>query len=209
MLTLHGFYPGAKKELALRFVLARQDQCVVVSKEVLRLVQEKSWAARAGFRVINNGVDAKRLLVLGPGLRDELGMSAGQSLFGMIGNFQAVAQKDQLTVCRALPAVFQAIPDAHFVFVGARSESAPKLFDDCVDFCRQAGIAERVHFVGKRTDIGAVLLSLDLLVLSTLREGSPISVIEAMMAGVPVLLSDIAPLRDISGEGKYGIVQDR
>lgn len=206
VMTLHGFYPGTKNDLALRFVLPRLDQCVVVSNEVLRLVTEKGRESKTNFTVIDNGVDVKRLSLPGKNLRDELGMVAEQVLFGMIGNFSPVAQKDQKTVCRALAKVFNQIPEAHFVFVGGRSEAAPQLFDECVEICREAGISERVHFVGKRSDIGAVLQSLDICVLSTLREGAPISVIEAMMMGVPVLLSDIDPLREISGDRKYAVL---
>ena len=204
VLTLHGFYPGTKNDLALRFVLPRTDLCIVVSEEVLRLVTEKGLKSRADFVVVNNGVDAKRLQVPGKNLRDELGMVAEQVLFGMIGNFSPVAQKDQLTVCRALPKVFKQIPEAHFVFVGGRSAAAPQLFEECVDVCRSAGISERVHFIGKRSDVGTVLRSLEIFVLSTLREGAPISVIEAMMMRVPVLLSNIDPLREISDNGKHG-----
>jgi len=208
VLTLHGFYPGPKNELALRLVLPRMDRCLVVSEEVSRLVHEKRWASKCEFTVINNGVDAKRLRgntdpSNNKTLRHELGLTETDALFGMIGNFQPVAQKDQLTVCRALPKIFESVPVAKFVFVGGRSKTAPQLFDECVAFCRANGIAERVHFAGKRSDIGTILRSLDLFVLSTLREGSPISVIEAMMMGVPCVLSDINPLQEISSDGKY------
>jgi L-malate glycosyltransferase len=206
VLTLHGFYPGSKNDLALRFVLPRLDQGVVVSNEVLRLMTERGLDSKVNLTVVDNGVDVKRLMVSGENLRDELGMLAEQVLFGMIGNFSPVAQKDQKTVCRALPDVFKQIPEAHFVFVGGRSDAAPQLFDECVEICRQAGISERVHFAGKRSDIGAVLQSLDVCVLSSLREGAPISVIEAMLMGVPVLLSDIGPLREMSRDGKYAVL---
>jgi len=203
VLTLHGFYPGAKNELALRFVLPRIHQCIVVSNEVMRLLNEKNRMTLPSASIIDNGVDAKRLKTEGKNLRAELGLVAEQVLFGMVGNFSPVAQKDQMTVCRALPAIFKAIPNAHFVFIGGRSDAAPQLFDDCVKFCEEAGISQRVHFAGKRSDIGNVLSSLDLFVLSSLREGAPISVIEAMLAGVPTVLTDIAPLREISDDGKY------
>jgi len=124
----------------------------------------------------------------------------------MVGNFKPVAQKDQLTVCKALPQLFVRIPRSRFVFVGARSEAAPQLFDDCIKLCREQNIADRVHFLGKRADIPGVLSSLDLFVLSSLREGAPISVIEAMMAGVPAVLSDIPALREISDDGKYALL---
>jgi len=127
-------------------------------------------------------------------------------LLGMVGNFHPVAQKDQLTVCRALPRFFAHAPRARFVFVGARSESAPHLFDDCLRSCDETGISDRVHFLGKRSDIGDILHGLDLFVLSSLREGSPISVIEAMMMGVPTVLSDIAPLKEVSGDGEFAML---
>jgi glycosyltransferase involved in cell wall biosynthesis len=206
VMTLHGFYPGTKNDLALRFVLPHTDQCVVVSNEVLRLAQSRGFKSKTDFTVIDNGVDEKRLLTEGKNLRDELGLVAEQVLFGMIGNFSPVAQKDQLTVCRALPDIFKQVPNAHFVFIGGRSSSAPDLFDKCVASCQETGIAARVHFVGKRSDIGAVLRSLDLFILSTRREGAPISVIEAMLVGVPAVLSDIDPLREISDDGRYAVL---
>jgi len=203
VLTLHGFYPGAKNELALKFVMPRTEARVVVSREVLKLAQQQGFDTSENFFVINNGVDAQRLQGSQARLRDELGLAANHLIFGMIGNFHSVARKDQLTICKALPRLFAHTPDARFVFVGSRSEDAPRLFDDCVDFCRRAGIAERVYFLGRRSDIADVLGALDVFVLSSLREGSPISVIEAMMMGVPVVLSDIPALREVSGNGEY------
>jgi len=210
VLTLHGVYPGAKNDLALRFVLPRANACVVVSREISKLTQERGGSASQKFVVINNGVDPKRLQASERSLREELGLNLAadekELLMGMVGNFHPVAQKDQLTVCRALPKVFAHRPQAQFVFVGGRSEAAPHLFDDCVSFCRANGIAERVHFLGKRADIANVIGSLDLFVLSTLREGSPISVIETMMMGVPAVLSDIAALSEVSNDGRYAVL---
>ncbi len=63
-----------------------------------------------------------------------------------------------------------------------------------------------VHFLGKRADIPDVLSSLDAFVLSSRWEGSPIAVMEAMMIGIPVVLSDIGPLKDVSSDGKYAVL---
>jgi glycosyltransferase involved in cell wall biosynthesis len=206
VLTLHGIYPGTKNDLALRFVLPRTDACVVVSREVLRVVRERGVSAGQRFVVVNNGVDPARLEPSGRNLRVSLGLAEKELLLGMVGNFHPVAQKDQLTVCRALTTVLAQLPRAQFVFVGGRSEAAPHLFDDCVTFCREQGLDERVHFLGKRSDIADVLGSLDVFVLSTRREGSPISVIEAMLLGLPVVLSDIPPLREVSNDGKCAVL---
>ncbi|HEY3027234.1 MAG TPA: glycosyltransferase family 4 protein [Pyrinomonadaceae bacterium] len=206
VMTLHGVYPGTRNELALRFVLPRVDAKIIVSRNLMTQLQENRTLDSGNCLVINNCVDPERLQSSGRNLRAELAIADDEILFGMVGNFQPVAQKDQLTVCKALPQLFARVPRARFVFVGARSEAAPKLFDDCVELCRQQNIADRVHFLGKRADIPEVLSSLEIFVLSSLREGAPISVIEAMMVGVPAVLSDIPALREISDDGKYALM---
>lgn len=202
VLTLHGLYAGAKNDLALRFVLPRMDARVSVSNDVLRLAGEQGFDTRKDFFVVNNGVDPRRLLSTRKTLRTELGLGADTALLGMIANFYPDGRKDQLTVCKALPQLFASAPEARFVFVGSAAEDVRHLFDQCVTFCQENRISDRVHFLGKRFDIPDVLSSLDVFVLSSLREGSPISVIEAMMVGVPAVLSDIPALREISNDGE-------
>jgi glycosyltransferase involved in cell wall biosynthesis len=201
VMTLHGVSPGAKNELALRFVLPRTDGCVVISNDLHNAVaHRRRLDKKKRFLVISNGVDPKRLELSDRNLRDELGITSDSFLIGMVANFSPVARKDQMTVCQALPRIFKALPRAHFVFVGSRSPAAPQLFDGCVQFCRREGISERTHFLGKRSDVTNVLRALDVFVLSSEREGSPISVIEAMMMGLPTVLSDIAALREVSND---------
>lgn len=199
VMTLHGATPGAKNEIALRFVLPRSHGCVVISHDLHNaLANRRGLNKKKSFSVITNGVDPRRLESSDRNLRDQLGITRDNFLIGMVANFSPVARKDQMTVCEALPKVFATLPQAHFVFVGSRSPIAPHLFDDCVRLCRLQGISDRVHFLGNRPDVANVLRALDLFVLSSEREGSPISVIEAMMMGVPTVLSDIAALREVS-----------
>ena len=203
VLTLHGVYAGAKNDLALRFVLPRMHARVLLGKDLaVWLAKEQGIKVNPDFVVINNGVDPKRLLSTGRKLRAELGLAEEAMLVGMVANFYADRRKDQLTVCKALPQLFEREPETQFVFVG-NSSDAPQLLDECVSLCREQNISDRVRFLGKRSDIPDVLNSLDLFVLSSRWEGSPISVIEAMMLGVPTVLSDIAPLKEISCDGEF------
>ena len=198
VMTLHGVSPGVKNKLALRFVLPRTHGCVAISNDLHSAVANRRLVREKSFSVISNGVDPKRLELSDRNLRDELRIPSDSFLIGMVANFSPVARKDQMTVCQALRKLFKALPRAHFVFVGGRSPAAPELFDDCVRFCQLEGLSERTHFLGKRSDIATVLRALDVFVLSSAREGSPISVIEAMMMGIPTVLSDIAALREVS-----------
>lgn len=204
VMTVHGATPGAKNEIAFRFVLPRSHGCVAISHDLHNaLANRRGLNKKKSFSVITNGVDPTRLESSDRNLRDDLGITHDSFLIGMVANFSPVARKDQMTVCEALPKVFAKLPQAHFVFVGSRSPVAPHLFDDCVRFCRHQGISDRVHFLGKRSDIANVLRALDVFVLSSEREGSPISVIEAMMMGIPTVLSDIAALREVSNNATY------
>ncbi len=156
--------------------------------------------------VIYNGTDEKRLQPTGKNLRRELGLEENTLLLGMIGNFYRDPRKDQMTLCRSLPQVFAEIKNAHCVFAGKVEAGAEEKFQDCIEFCRENGIAEKVHFLGVRSDIPDVLAALDLFVFSSLQEGLPIAMTEAMLAKVPLIVSDIEPLLEASETGKYAEV---
>jgi glycosyltransferase involved in cell wall biosynthesis len=181
------------------------DANVAVSRDVLEhLAGEDGLDTSKNFFVLSNGVDVKRLQPSGgSSLRDQLALDDSNILMGMVGNFYDGARKDQMTVCKSLPLVFSQHRLAHFAFIGGCAPGAQQVYDECVSFCVAAGISDRVHFVGKREDISQVLNSLDLFVLSSFQEGLPIAVIEAFMVGLPCILSDIAPLREVSKYGKF------
>jgi glycosyltransferase involved in cell wall biosynthesis len=204
VLSFHGYVRDTKNLTVLKFLAPRMDANVAVSGAFLEWVRsEARLDITKKFSVIYNGVDPGRLQHSNGSnqLRTELGLSSEHILLGMVANFNA--WKDQLTVCRALPDFFGRVPEAHFAFVGARSMATPDLYDECVSYCQQQNIADRVHFLGKRTDVAEVLSSLDIFVLSSLVEGLPVALIEAMMMGVPSVVSDISPSREVSDNGRY------
>lgn len=204
ILSFQGYVSDAKNRRALRFLIPRADANVAVSEGLLRwLREEMRIGANANFSVIYNGVDRRRLEAkrAANDVRAELGVAADALLCGMVANFNE--WKDQMTICRALPEVFARISNAHFVFVGGRSTATPHLFDECVRFCCEQGIAARVHFTGKRKDVADILHALDVFALSSFVEGLPVALAEAMMLNVPAIVSDIAPLREASGDGCF------
>ena len=70
----------------------------------------------------------------------------------------------------------------------------------------QLGIAENVAFLGLRDDIPNVLASSDIFVLSSLREGLPISAIEAMAAGRPQILTNVGGNCELIVNNEQGIL---
>lgn len=71
------------------------------------------------------------------------------------------------------------------------------------------GVANRVHFLGRRHDVPALLAAADGFVLSSHSEGFPISTLEAMRAGLPVIVSDVGGAPEAVVEGRTGFVVPR
>jgi glycosyltransferase involved in cell wall biosynthesis len=208
VLSFHLCTADAKNRLALKFLAPRMDANVAVSRELLScLTNEGGFATAKNFHVVYNGVDASRLTATAPrDLRAGLKLTKSDMLFGMVGNFYADARKDQLTVCRALPEVFRQLPQAHFVFAGGFAKDAAQIYRECVDYCREQGISGRVHFPGQVADVAGVLGALDVFVFSSRKDSFGVAVVEAMLAGVPAVVSDIGALLEVTGGGEYASV---
>jgi glycosyltransferase involved in cell wall biosynthesis len=143
--------------------------------------------------VIPNAADPERMLKVASTVRDELGVDESATIIGMIGNFYRDPRKDQLTLVKALPKVFAEFPNAHCLFIGKTEPGAEHKLNACKQFCIENGIDQRVHFLGSRGDVPNILATLDVFVLSSLEEGAPVAILEAIFAHVPVVASDIPP----------------
>ena len=207
VLSFQGFIADRKNRLASKFLIPRMDANIAVSRGMLAWLSEVDRLDTSRrFTVIYNGADPKRVEPTGRSLREELQLASDSILTGMVGNFYRDPRKDQMTVCRALPEVLGKFENAHCVFAGRIEEGAEHKQADCVNYCREHGIADRVHFLGPRSDVPDILAALDVFVFSSLHEGLPLAVSEAMLAGVPMIVSDIEPLMEATEDGTYAEV---
>ena len=71
------------------------------------------------------------------------------------------------------------------------------------------GVASRVHFLGVRTDIPNVLGAMDVFVLSSDWEGNPLSVMEAMASGLPIVSTAVGSVPDLFANGREGFLVPR
>ena len=204
VLTHHGIIPDRKNLLATKFAINRVAHNILVGK-ASKKVYERDFNFRfpAATSIIYNGVDEKRLRPTGKNLRRELNLPDETVLIGMIGNFYAEPRKDQATLCRALPAVFARMPNVQCICAGKVISGAEAKEEECRRICQGNNIAEKVHFLGARNDVPDILDALDVFVCSSLAEGLPIAVNEAMLANVSVILSDIEPLLEASNDGEF------
>lgn len=131
----------------------------------------------------------------GAGLREELGIGRRDQVIVTVARQEP--QKDHLTLLDAAEPLLAERPDLHVVVAG-RAGTASAGIVERLDVMPNR---ERVHMLGHRGDVAAVLDAGDVFVLPTRYEGMPGAVIEAMAMSLPVVASDIAPVREVLGAG--------
>lgn len=207
VMSLQGFIPGKKNRIAANYLIPKLDANILVSRGLESyLTNDLGVRNTDNFHLIYNGTDPKRLKPSNKSIKNELGLAKDTTLLGMVANFMPDETKDQITVCRALPEVFQNFENAHFIFAGRIAKGAESKFELCKEFCAKNKIDRQVHFLGARDDVPDILSELDIFVFSSLYEGLPLAVTEAMLAGVPIIVSDIEPLLEVSDNGKFAEV---
>jgi glycosyltransferase involved in cell wall biosynthesis len=205
-LTFHGFFDDTKNRLTARFLAPRMNANVSCSKGLLEWLSSSAGLDVSKFQTIYNGVDARRLAYDGEGLKEELSLPPNAFLFGMVSHFYAAPRKDHLTLCRAFASVADRLPDAHLILVGKTEPGAEGKREVCVKLINDRNLQSRVHFLGQRDDLAKIVQSLDAYVFSSLHEGLPIALIEAMLAQKACILSDIPPHLEVSQGGTYAEV---
>jgi glycosyltransferase involved in cell wall biosynthesis len=103
-----------------------------------------------------------------------------------------------------LAAAMRDVPDAELWVVGGRLESDRGA--DMIQVLRAAGLGKRLRLLGYRDDVPALLAAADIFVLPSHFEGLPMSVIEAMLTGLPVVATNIRGPREQVVDGVTGLV---
>lgn len=120
----------------------------------------------------------------------------------MTARFQE--QKDQALLLRAFARIHHHNEFVQLIFVGA----GPYL-QSCKDLAQTLGISSKVEFWGDRTDVPSLLTNAQIFVLLSRYEGLPISILEAMRAGLPVIASSVNGTPEEVDHNKTGFLVPR
>jgi glycosyltransferase involved in cell wall biosynthesis len=166
------------------------------------LIDEEGFPAHK-VRVIPNGVDVDKFnpSVDGSHVRTELGLSATTPVAGIVAALRP--EKDHATLLRAMAIVHRSVPDAHLLIVGDGPER-PVL----EVLSRDLSLDRAVHFLGTRSDIPQLLAAMDVFVLTSRMEASPVSILEAMAIGKPVIAPRVGSIPDSVAHGQTGFLTD-
>jgi len=205
--VFHSYFGPAKTELFINIErgLARlTDRIITISPAQRRdVVDVYRIAPPERVLTIPLGLDlgpfeAARQSCQGQ-FRSSLGISPDMPLVGFVGRLTAV--KNPSEFIEVAGRVVRESPQVRFVFVGD-GELRPALEKQV----GALGLAQTVIFSGWQENMPAVYSDLDLLVLTSLNEGTPVTVIEALATGVPVVASEVGGVPDVVTHQETGLL---
>lgn len=205
--TAHGWAFTEGREMWKRQLLALAERVAAKVTRKIICVSEHDRELALKFRVgrpeqivmVHNGVDPKPLLNAdGAVVQQEFGLEEGPVLT-MVGRL--APPKDPLTVLEAT-----LLTDTAFklLFIGGGVQ-----YDAVQEFISENRLQRKVILTGEREDIPEILAVSDLFILSSRWEGLPRSIIEAMMAGLPVVATSVGGVPELVEDGVTGFLVPR
>lgn len=202
--VFHGYFSPRKTRifLAIERFLARFTDCIIVLSEqqAREIADVYRVAPREKISVIPLGFDLDGFLSAEQHrgkLRAELGLPSEALVVSIVGRLVPV--KNHRLFLEMAQRIAAEIPQAHFVVVGdgelrtALEEQAQPM-------------ADRVHFLGWRRDLPTIYADSDLVVLTSVNEGTPVALIEAMASGTPIVATRVGGVPDVARHEETGLV---
>ena len=197
--TLHGFAFAKVNRLYRNLIYHGCKKILCVSRFQKQYYQDL-WHLPSSNKmtVVYNGIDFSKIDSASPS--PEFPQNERIRL-AMVGSF--MEGRSQHVIVKVINILKQrGITDFDFFFIGRKIESEPWRYDLCVQLCEEYGLTN-VHFLGGRSDVPSLLKVMDGFVYSTEHDTFGIAVVEAMAAGLPVVVNDWDVMKEITAEGKW------
>lgn len=169
------------ERLLKRWALRHASAVWACAEAAMNAHYGKGWVSDCRFRVINSAVlprqpdtDARARL------RREFNIPENAPVIGFVG--RVTAPKNPLMAVRAFSAISRIVPEAHLLFVG----DGP-LLEEARQLAHLEAADVKIRFAGFRADMANIWEALDLLFQPSYFEGLPLTTLEALHAGLPVL----------------------
>lgn len=192
---------GLHFSLIERMLLPLTGQAVVTSHFHQRYLADVAGFPAHKIQVIYNGLSLDRLSQGVPKrlTKAELGLPDEAAVIGSVARL--VPEKNHPLLFKAAALVLQSNPNTHFILLGDGPERA-----NLENLRRELGLENNIHFLGYRSDVGALLRLMDISVLSSDNEWLPYSLLEAMLTGLPVVATDVGAISELVTTGETGLL---
>ena len=191
--------------IANRLTYARNEAVLAVSNGVAESARRPWWTRPRRFpavTVLHHGID-RAAACRGVDARAEgrrrLRLPAAAPVVGAVANF--TPKKDHATLLRAIAALIADRPGLRLVLVGAGP-----LEDTLRRLVSERGLSHVVTFAGARDDVAQLMPAFDVFVLSSLHEGLPIALLEAMASGVAPVATAVGGVPEVIGDREHGLL---
>lgn len=195
--VLHSYFGQIKTLFFIwveKFLALFTDRIITVSEALKKeLVEKFRIASEKKFSVVELGFELDELLRL-PARGD-----SGCVNIGIVGRLVAV--KNHRMLFRIANRLKRQVTEdkVRFIVIGGG-----ELRQDLENYVRDLGIEEIVEFKGWVRDVAEIYRDLDIVVLTSLNEGTPVSIIEAMAAARPVVATEIGGVKDVVQDESSG-----
>jgi len=183
-------------------ISARQNLIIAISDHIAHFTVARGVRHPARVRRVYHGLEPPVTRALereGQRIRAELGIGPDAFLVGNVGRL--ALQKGQRHLIGAMPALLERVPRAHAVIAGAGD-----LEEFLRDLAEETGVAERVHVLGPRKDVPALMHAMDVFAMPSIWEGFGLVLLEAMAAGRPIVASRVATIPEVVLDGQTGLL---
>jgi len=207
--TAHGFHfcKGAPLKNWLLYypiekLLAFFTDCLItINQEDYQLAKNHGFRANSIKHVHGVGVNTEIFKPVEElqknNLRKSLGYESNDFLMFYAAEFNK--NKNQKLLIESLVHVKQEVPNAKLLLAGEGH-----LLQECQDLARKLNVDHLIHFLGFRNDIVNLLKISDIAVASSLREGLPVNIMEAMACGLPVIANNNRGHRELVQNDQNG-----
>ena len=205
--VLEGYFPGRVSRWLVaqeRRLAAETDRILAVSHATADDLVRLGVVEEARITVVPPGLDLRPLLLVRERshfLRGIVGAGDDAVLVGVVGRLAAV-KRPELAV-RVFEVLAERYPLLHMVFVGDGGER--RSLERRVTSGGPA-VRERVHIVGARENMPAILADLDVVLGTSRAEGMPVALIEAGAAGLPVVATNVGGIAELVAHERTGFL---
>lgn len=183
----------------LEFFTGNKVYHLANSNACANMTAKRTGIAPAKYDVIYNGVDIKRFTVepIREQLKKQYNIPDDAKIVTMVGRL--TASKNYPMLLRLAQKAKQENLNCHFLIVGHGERE-----QDLKDLVFQLDLNDIIHFLGLRHDVPAILKSSDIFCYTTLFEGFPNALLEAMTAGLPIITTDFDGVKELIQDGING-----
>lgn len=194
--------PNRKRMAFNRLFLRKADCVVAVGKDVKRALVENEGIPSSRIDVIYNGVrlsDFAGEPELRCQIRRELGIATEAPVAIQVARLDYL--KDHCTALRSAERVAKTCPQFRLILVGEGPERSKVEAE-----ITKRNLKEHVILLGLRTDVKQLLAAADLFLLTSISEGIPVTLIEAMGARLPIVSTAVGGVTEVVEHAKAGLL---